>query len=99
MTDENGKKVCLSGCEGAGIKKAVQTGFKGLPDMDPFKEIDPIQQPTFDLQARAESIMMIKESSKYIVEQESDSDGEWCEENDLNEDGNIFDTFDDELEE
>ena len=44
--------------------------------------------------------MMIKESSKYIVEQEScDSDGEWCEENDLNEDGNIFDTFDDELEE
>ena len=41
--------------------------------------------------------MMIKESSKYIVEQERDSDGEWCEENDLNEDGNIFDTFDDEL--
>ena len=104
MTNEEGRKVCLKGWQVAGIQGAVEKGSAGLPNLDPFKEIDPITESLIDIESRAVSITKIHESSKYISNEanscESDSDGEWVGENEdidkLDENRNIFDNFDDE---
>ena len=104
MTNEEGRKVCLKGWQVAGIQGAVEKGSAGLPNLDPFKEIDPITESLIDRESRAVSITKIHKSSKYISNEanscESDSDGEWVGENEdidkLDGNRNIFDNFDDE---
>ena len=104
MANEEGRKVCLKGWQVAGIQGAVEKGSAGLPNLDPFKEIDPITESLIDRESRAVSITKIHKSSKYISNEanscESGSDGEWVGENEdidkLDGNRNIFDNFDDE---
>ena len=92
------------GWQVAGIQGAVEKGSAGLPNLDPFKEIDPITESLIDRESQAVSITKIHKSSKYISNEanscESDSDGEWVGENEdidkLDGNRNIFDNFDDE---
>ena len=64
MTNEEGRKVCLKGWQVAGIQGAVEKGSAGLPNLDPFKEIDPITESLIDRESRAVSITKIHKSSK-----------------------------------
>ena len=76
----------------------------GLPNLNPFSDIDPITEIDDELYSQAASVNKIQESSKYLsskpIYTDSESDGEWFEEN---EDvdyqiRNSFDCFDDENE-
>ena len=102
MVEEDGKKVCMKGWEKAGIKKAVQKGMAGLPNLDPFNDIDTITESDAELYSQAASINKIQESSKYLsskpVYTDSESDDEWFEENEDTDYQirNGFDCFDDE---
>ena len=101
MTNEIGRKVCLKGWEVSGIQGAVDKGMAGLPNLDPFEEID---LKATDLQLNTASIETIRESSKYLNNSpgcyDTDSDEEWVEENEeIEAERNIFDQFDDECDE
>ena len=102
MVEEDERKVCMKGWEKAGIKEAVQKGMAGLPNLDPFKDIDPITESDAELNSQATSINKIQESSKYVsstpVYTDSESDDEWFEENEDTDYQirNGFDCFDDE---
>ena len=41
MTSSEGRDVCLNGWKDAGILDAAEKGLGGLPNLDPFHDIDP----------------------------------------------------------
>ena len=104
MTEEDGRKVSMKGWEVAGIKEAVQKGLAGLPNLEPFSDIDPITRSDADFYSHAASINKIHGSSKYVrsesVYTDSESDDKWFEEHEdiHNQIRNAFDCFDDENE-
>ena len=71
--------------------------MSGLPDLDPFKEIE---VSGIGLEVRAAPFPRIQESSKYssddVYNCDSESEVDWVEENGGTENRNIFGTFDDE---
>lgn len=97
MTTDVGRDVCLKGWQVAGIKSAVESGLSSLPVLDPFEEIDPMEGVNTELQTAA--LHDIQEGVKYVSQTANDnddnSDEEWIDPNNP-DDGNIFDTFDDE---
>ena len=98
MTSDDGKQVCLKGWQVAGIKDAVAKGMSGLPNLDPFNDIDPMLDKEPNVQAVNSS--GLSAASKYVtddgIEDESDEE-EWVEENEEDEDRNLFfDVFNDE---
>ena len=42
MTSGEGKQVVLNGWRAAGIRQAIDEGYVNLPELDPFKDIDPL---------------------------------------------------------
>ena len=80
MVEEGGRKVSMKGQEKAGIKEAVQKEMAGLPNLNPFSDIDPITEIDDELYSQAASVNKIQESSKYLsskpIYTDSESDDE-----------------------
>ena len=90
MTSSEGRDVCLKGWKVAGILDATEKGLDGLQNLDPFHDIDPL--------ATSDSLEVVdgKESetkwdmyvSRFVDDRE---ESEYKD-----EDGNIFDVFNEE---
>ena len=66
MILHEGRKVCLKGCEGSGIKAAVEQGLSKLRCLDPFSDIDLIMENDCDIQTI--NLRVISEATKYVSE-------------------------------
>ena len=90
MTSSEGRDVCLKGWKVGGILDATEKGLDGLQNLDPFHDIDPL--------ATSDSLEVVdgKESetkwdmyvSRFVDDRE---ESEYKD-----EDGNIFDVFNEE---
>ena len=91
MTSSEGRDVCLKGWKVAGILDAAEKGLEELPNLDPFHDIDPLA--TSDSLEEVDGNESETEQSMYISPSvdEDDEDSEYED-----EDGNIFDVFDEE---
>ena len=91
MTSSEGRDVCLKGWKVAGILDAAEKGLEELPNLDPFHDIDPLA--TSDSLEEVDGNESETERSMYISPSvdEDDEDSEYED-----EDGNIFDVFDEE---
>ena len=91
MTSSEGRDVCLKGWKVAGILDAAEKGLEELPNLDPFHDIDPLA--TSDSLEEVDGNKSETERSMYISPSvdEDDEDSEYED-----EDGNIFDVFDEE---
>ena len=91
MTSSEGRDVSLKGWKVAGILNTAEKGLEELPNLDPFHDIDPLA--TSDSLEEVDGNESEIERSMYISPSvdEDDEDSE-CED----EDGNIFDVFDEE---
>ena len=90
MTYTEGRDVCLKGWKVAGILDAAEKGLEELPNLNPFHDIDPLA--TSDSLEEVDGNESETERSMYIspsVDEDEDSEYE-------DEDGNIFDVFDEE---
>ena len=89
MTSSEGRGVCLKGWEVAGILD--EKGLEELPNLDPFHDFDPLA--TSDSLEEVDGNESETERSMYIPPSvdEDDEDSEYED-----EDGNIFDVFDEE---
>ena len=90
MIFSEGRDVCLKGWKVAGILDAAEKGLEKLPNLDPFHDIDPLTSDPLEEVDGNESEM---ERRMYISPSvdEDDEDSEYED-----EDGNIFDVFDEE---
>mgnify|MGYP001799009236 FL=1 len=83
MTSEEGRKVTLKGWEVSGILGAVQKGLAGLPNLDPFDEIDPLPSSVSLVTLNAEVMSTNKKCASYLSNEASngcdsdDSNDEW----------------------
>ena len=83
MTSEEGRKVSLKGWEVFGILVAVQKGLAGLPNLEPFDEIDPLPSSVASVTLQAEAMSTHKKCANYFLNKASngcdsnDSDDEW----------------------
>ena len=66
MILHEGRKVCLKGCEGSGIKAAVEQGLSKLRCLDSFSDIDLIMENDCDIQTI--NLRVISEATKYVSE-------------------------------
>ena len=66
LMEEDERKFCMKGWKVAGIKEAVQKGLAGLPNLDPFSDIDAVTESDADLYSQVVSVNKIQESSKYV---------------------------------
>ena len=91
MTSSEGRDVCLKGWKVAGILDAAERGLEELPNLDPFHDIDPLA--TSDSLEEVDGNESETEQTMYISPSvdEDDEDSEYED-----EDGNIFDVFDEE---
>ena len=91
MTSSEGRDVCLKGWKVAGILDAAGKGLEELPNLYPFHDIDPLA--TSDSLEEVDGNESETERSMYISPSvdEDDEDSEYED-----EDGNIFDVFDEE---
>ena len=91
MTSSEGRDVCLKSWKVAGILDAAEKGLEELPNLDPFHDIDPLA--TSDSLEEVDGNESETERSMYISPSvdEDDEDSEYED-----EDGNIFDVFDEE---
>ena len=91
MTSSEGRDVCLKGWKVAGILDAAEKGLGELPNLDPFRDIDLLA--TSDSLEEVDGNESETERSMYISPSvdENDEDSEFED-----EDGNIFDVFDEE---
>ena len=90
MTSSEGRDVCLKGWKVAGILDAAEKGLEELPNLDPFHDIDPLA--TSDSLEEVDGNESETKRSMYISSvDEDDEDSEYED-----EDGNIFDVFDEE---
>ena len=90
MTSSEGRDVCLKGWIVAGILDAAENGLDGLPNLDPFHDIDPL--------ATSDSLEEVdgneSETERNIYISPFVDGNEVLEYED--EDGNIFDVFNEE---
>ena len=83
MTSEEGRKVTLKGWEVSGILGTVQKGLAGLPNLDPFDEIDPLPSSVALVTLKAEVMSTNKKCASYLSNEASngcdsdDSNDEW----------------------
>ena len=91
MASSEGRDVFLKGWKVAGILDAAEKGLEELPNLDPFHDIDPLA--TSDSLEEVDGNESETERSMYISSSvdEDDEDSEYED-----EDGNIFDVFDEE---
>ena len=91
MISSERRNVCLEGWKVAGIVDAAEKGLEELPNLDPFHDIDPLA--TKDSLEEVDGNESETERSMYISPSvdEDDEDSEYED-----EDGNIFDVFDEE---
>ena len=64
MTSSEGRDVCLKGWKVAGISDAAEKGLDGLPNLDPFHDIDPLA--TSDLLEEVDANESETEGNMYI---------------------------------
>ena len=89
MTSAMGKKVCVKGWDIAVISDAVRKGLKGMEHIDPFHDIDPLTETSFESE---DSLEYGREM--YINDIEEEESGSEYEDND----GNIFNILEDDLD-
>ena len=90
MTSSEGRDVCLKDWKVAGISDAAEKDLDGLPNLDPFHDIDPLA--TSDSLEEADDNESETERNMYIslfVDHNEESEYE-------DEDGNIFYVFNEE---
>ena len=88
----NRQKICLKGWVKSGLSKAIENGSNDISILDPFFEIDPIENAMWQDQLDSFDGSI---KTTYITDSfESDSDSEWGE-----DDGTIFEVFNIEDEE
>ena len=90
MTSSEGRDVCLNGWKVAGILDAAEKGLDGLPNLDPFHDIDPLA--TSDSLEEGDGNESETEQNMYISPFVDDNEELEYED----EDGNIFDVFNEE---
>ena len=90
MTSSEARDVCLKGWKVAGILDAPEKGLDGLPNLDPFHDIDPLA--TSDSLEEADGNESETERNMYISPFVDDNEESEYED----EDGNIFDVFNEE---
>ena len=90
MTSSEGRDVCLKGWKVTGILDAAEKGLDGLPNLDPFHDINPL--------ATSDSLEEVdgneSETERNMCISPFVDDNEESEYKD--EDGNIFDVFNEE---
>ena len=69
LTSEAGKEVVMKGWVVSGIYDAVQMTSEGLPDLDPFADIDPLHDVQDELELSTSAL-----NRMYIAEYDSDDD-------------------------
>ena len=89
MTSPEGKKICLKGWYVAGISDAVRKGLKGMAYIDPFHDIDPLAETSFESEDSLEY-----EREMYINDIKKEESGSEYEDND----GSIFNILEDDLD-
>ena len=87
MTTATGRDICLKGWERSGILQAIENGVSDISSLDPFFEIDPIEDETIQQKVTSFNGSIDK---AYIADhyEHNDSDSEWED-----DDGNIFNVF------
>ena len=108
MSTDEGKEIVANGWKKAGIFDAIKLGSSGLPSLDAFADICslieslPLRENLSLSTPFPEKLDSFREK---IQESEDDSDSEWepdgdsddCSELESDDDGNVFDAFDDGL--
>ena len=69
LTSEAGKDVVMKGWVVSGIYDAVQMTSEGLPDLDPFADVDPLHDVQDELELSTSAL-----NRMYIAEYDSDDD-------------------------
>ena len=90
MTSSEGRDVCLKGWKFAGILDAAEKGLDRLPNLDPFHDIDPLA--TSDSLEEVDGNEFETERNMYVSPFVDDNEESEYED----EDGNIFDVFNEE---
>ena len=90
MTSSEGRGVCLKGWKVAGILDAAEKGLDGLPNLEPFHDIDPLG--TSDSLKEVDANESETERNMYISSFVDDNEESEYED----EDRNIFDIFNEE---
>ena len=90
MPSSEGRDFCLKGCKVAGILDAVEKRLDGLPNLDLFHDIDPLA--TSDSLEEVNGNESETERNMYISPFVDDNK----ESKYADEDGNIFDVFNEE---
>ena len=90
MTSSEGRDVCLKGWKVAGILDAAEKGLDGLPNLDPFHDIDFLV--TGDSLEQVDGNKSEIEQHMYVSPFVDDNEESEYED----EDGNIFDVFSEE---
>ena len=90
MTSSEGRDVCLKGWKVAGILDAAEKGLDGLPNLEPFHDKDPLA--TSDSLEEVDGNDSKTERNMYISPFVDDNEESEYED----EDGNIFDVFNEE---
>ena len=88
MTSAEGKKICLKGWDVAGISDAVRKGSKEIAHIDPFHDIDPLAETSFEGEDSLDY-----EREMYINDIEDEESGSEYE----GKNGNIFNILEDDL--
>ena len=90
MTSSEGRDVCLKGWKVAGILDTTEKGLDKLQNLGPFHDIDPLA--TSDLLEEVDGNESETERDMYISPFVDDNEESEYED----EDGNIFDVFNEE---
>ena len=101
LTSEKGQEVIANGWRSAGITEAISVGSQGLPSLDPFQNIDPLDEEMSIFEAL---VTTGADMDNFITPKEifqSDSEDEWKtnDGNDKNhgdERRNIFEILEDD---
>ena len=107
LTSAKGKKIIIKGLEAAGITQAILGGSNSLPSLDPFSEVDPMENDT--IVSMEEACHNSFDERDYATcyrsepnDDETSDDEEVFYHETLEEEGdtsrNIFDVIDDELD-
>ena len=99
LTSEKGQEVIANGWRSAGITEAISVGSQGLPSLDPFHHVDPLDEETSSFEAAVttgagiENFVTPKESFQSDSEDEWEPDGET---DDNSVERNIFEILEDD---
>ena len=99
LSTAHGKDIIIKGWKQSGIFDAINLGSAGLPSLDPFEDVDPLDSldsfSLFDTPLSATNYEYDGDSStKEISEEVESDDSEWDDVDFDYGDGNAFDNFD-----